>query len=157
MTCGQFVNSISNAKAKPENTFSIRSKEISMKRTIATLSFALVFAVTAFAQTSQSQPKPEKLSKQQLNTLIATAKTPAEHSRIAQYYGAEAQADLAQSKDHEQMVEQFKQNPTFNSSKLTLGTVNHCEYLAQHYKENAAKMQQLSQDHEQMAKAAAQK
>ncbi|MGA7340411.1 MAG: hypothetical protein WBX18_07435, partial [Terracidiphilus sp.] len=63
-----------------------------MKRTIAI--FSLVFALTfaAFAQAAPSQQlAPEHLSKQQLNTLIATAKTPAEHRRIAQYFQAKAQ------------------------------------------------------------------
>jgi hypothetical protein len=47
--------------------------------------------VVAFGQTiSSQQTKPEHLSKRQLNSLIATAKTPAEHQRIAQYYQAKA-------------------------------------------------------------------
>ncbi len=57
-----------------------------MKRTFAVfsvLSLAFVMTVAAFGQVPASQqPKPEHLSKQQLNTLIATAKTPAEHERI---------------------------------------------------------------------------
>jgi uncharacterized protein YacL (UPF0231 family) len=128
-----------------------------MKRTIVLLSSILVFAAVAFAQTAQAQPKPEKISKQQLLSLIVTAKTPAEHTRIAQYYQAEAQVDLAQSKEHEQMAEQYKKNPLISSSKYAAGTVNHCEYLAQHFKESAAKLQELAQEHEQMAQDAEQK
>jgi hypothetical protein len=68
--------------------------EISMKRTfevLSVLSLAFVMSIAAFGQTpSTQQPKPEHLSKQQLNTLIATAKTPAEHGRVAQYYQAKA-------------------------------------------------------------------
>ena len=60
-----------------------------MKRTFAALSIlSLAFAITvaAFGQTpSTQQPKAEHLSKQQLNTLIATANTPADHERIAHY------------------------------------------------------------------------
>jgi hypothetical protein len=128
-----------------------------MKRTIGFLSFILVLAVVVFAQISQAQQKPEKLSKQQLLSLIATAKTSAEHNRIAQYYGAEAKAYLAQSQEHEQMAEQYKKNPVISSSKFATGTVNHCEYLAQHFKESATQMQELAQEHEQMAKDAGQK
>ena len=128
-----------------------------MKRTIVILSSVLVLAVLAFASVSQAQPSSEKLSKDQLSTLIATAKTPAEHNRIAEYYSGEAQNLLAQSKEHRQMAEQFKKNPMTSSSKYAPATVNHCEYLAQHLKESAAAMQTLAQDHEQMAKAAGQK
>jgi hypothetical protein len=136
------------------NRISKPLKEISMKRTIVILSSVLVLAVSVFATSSQAQSNSEKLSKQQLNTLIATAKTPAEHSRIAQYYGAEAQNLLAQSKEHAQMAEQFKNNPVTNSSKHVTGTVNHCEFLAQDLKESAAAMQNLALEHEQMAKVA---
>ncbi len=128
-----------------------------MKRTIVILSSILVLALVAFASASQAQQNTEKLSKQQLATLISTAKTPAEHSRIAQYYGAEAQSDLAQSQEHAQMAEQFKENPVTNSSKSVTGTVNHCEYLAQHFQQSAVANQKLEQEHEQMAREAGQK
>jgi hypothetical protein len=39
-----------------------------------------------------------------------------------------------------------------NSSKFATGTVNHCEYFAQSFKEMATKMQELADMHEQMAK-----
>ena len=122
-----------------------------MKRTIALLSYILVFTAVAFAQTSQPQPKPEKLSKQQLSSLIDNAKTPAEHSRIAQYYEAEAQESLAQSNQHEQMATEYKQNPATSSSKFSTGTVNHCEYQAQRLKAKAEKLEELAQVHEQLA------
>ena len=67
-----------------------------MNRTIATLSFATVLAFTSVAAIAQTQPNSDKLSKQQLVSLTASAKTPAEHIRIAQYYGAKAQDYLAQ-------------------------------------------------------------
>jgi hypothetical protein len=128
-----------------------------MNRTIATLSFATVLAFTSVAAFAQTQPNPDKLSKQQLVSLIASAKTPAEHIRIAQYYGAKAQDYLAQSNEHAQMAEQFKQNPVTSSSKFSTGTVNHCEYLAQNFKQKAERMQKLEAEHEQMAKDAEQR
>jgi hypothetical protein len=128
-----------------------------MKRTIVFLSSIAIAAVLAFASVSQAQPNQEKLGKQELLSLIATAKTPAEHSRLAAYYNAEAQDYLAQSKEHEQMVEAYKKNPAFNTAKSTPGPINHCLYLAQHLKESAVKMQELAKEHDQMAKVAGQK
>jgi uncharacterized membrane protein len=128
-----------------------------MNRTIATLSFATALAFTSFAALAQTQPNSADLSKQQLLSLIASAKTPAEHIRIAQYYGAKAQDYLAQSKEHAQMAEEFKMNPVTSSSKFSAGTVNHCEYLAQNFKQKAEQMQKLEQEHEQMAKDAGQR
>jgi hypothetical protein len=128
-----------------------------MKRTIEILSSVLVLALVAFASTAQAQQNSNQLGKQQLVTLIASAKTPAEHNRIAQYYGAQAQADLALSQEHAQMADQFKKNSVTSSSKFATGTVNHCAYLAASYKQSAAKMQKLEQEHEHMAQEAGQK
>lgn len=121
-----------------------------MKPTISILSvvaLALVMSATAFAVT----PTIDHLSKRQLNTLIATAKTPAEHQRIAEFYLSQAQDYFAQSKEHAQMAEQYKNNPIRNNSKAVFSTVNHCEYWAQKFSEMAAKSQELAKQHEQMA------
>ena len=77
-----------------------------MKRTfsiLSVLSFALVMTVAAFGQTAP-QTKPESLTKQQLNTLIATAKTPAEHERIANFYKLSALDYKTQAQEHEEMI-----------------------------------------------------
>jgi len=131
-----------------------------MKRTLSILSIlSLAFVMTAasFGQTaSAQQTKPEHFSKRQLNTLIAEARTPAEHQRIAQYYQAKAQDYLAQAKEHEQMVAAYKANPSL-TAKSQASTINHCEYFVQTFKDLAAKSQELAQLHEQMAKEAEQK
>lgn len=127
-----------------------------MKRSLVILSFLLALTFMAFSQT-RSTPKSEKLSKQQLFSLIATAKTPADHTRIADYYQAQAANYLAQSKEHEQMAAAYKKNPIFNSSKFATGTVNHCDYLAQSLKKDSDEAQDLAKIHEEMAKEATQK
>jgi hypothetical protein len=132
-----------------------------MKRTVSILSIlslAFVMTVTALAQMPSAQAsKPEHLSKHQLNTLIATAKTPAEHLRIAQYYQAKAQEYLAEAKEHEEMLAAYKANPTLSTDKNRASTIGHCEYFVQTFKDLAAKSQELAQLHEQMAKEAVQK
>lgn len=116
------------------------------------LSLSIALATVAFGQTpAATQSQTERLSKHQLNSLIASAKTPAEHARIAHYYEAKAQSDLAQSNEHAQMAAEFRQNNVTSSSKWSTGTVNHCEYLAKSLKKDAAKMEALAQEHEQMA------
>jgi hypothetical protein len=127
-----------------------------MKRTFVILVLATAFATFAQAQTAQ-QTKTETLNSKQLIALSAAAKTPAEHMRIAVYYQAKAQNLLAQSNEHAQMAETFRNNPVTNSSKAERGTVDHCAYLAQSLKAQAVKMQELAQSHEQMAKDATQK
>jgi hypothetical protein len=96
-------------------------------------------------------PAKEHLSKHQLNTLIATAKTPAEHQRIAQFYQSQAQDYLAQSKEHALEAEQSRNNPLRNNNKAVFSTVNHCEHYAQKFSDLAATSQELAKQHEQMA------
>ena len=132
-----------------------------MKRTFAVLSIlslAFVMTFAAVAKTpSTPQPKPEHLSKQQLNTLIATAKTPAEHERIAMFYGLSAQDYKAQAQEHEAMIAAYKANSSLSTNKNQASTINHCEYFVTTFKEMAVKSQELAQLHEQMAKDAEQK
>lgn len=126
-----------------------------MKRSLGILAIVLVIMLSAVWQVSTAQQhKPEKLSRQQLLSLIASAKTPAEHRRVAEYYHATAQDYLAQAKEHAEMAEAYKKNPMTSSSKFATGTVDHCEYFAQSFKEMATKMQELADMHEQMAKDA---
>lgn len=127
-----------------------------MKRTIVILSSVLV-ALAVLTSTLQAQTSPEKLSKQQLNTLIATAKTPAEHTRIAQYYSAKATDYLAQAKEHEQMVAAYKANSSLSTNKNQASTISHCEYFVTTFQALAANSQQLATLHERMANEAPEK
>ena len=132
-----------------------------MKRTFAALSvlsLAFAISVAAFGQTpSTQQPKPEHLSKRQLNTLIATANTSAEHERIAQYYRAKALDYLAQAKEHEAMVAAYKANSSLSNDKNQASTISHCEYFVTTFKALAENSQDLAALHERMAKEAPQK
>jgi hypothetical protein len=132
-----------------------------MKRTFAALSvLSLAFAITvaAFGQTpSAQQPKPEHLSKQQLNTLIATANTQADHERIAQYYRSKAVDYLAQAKEHEGMVAAYKANSSLSTNKNRASTISHCEYFATTFQALADNSQELATLHERMAQEAPQK
>jgi hypothetical protein len=131
-----------------------------MKNTFASISvlaFALIVTSAAFGQSTSTAPaKAEQLSKQQLNTLIADAKTPAQHERIAQFYLAKAEEDQAQANQHAAMVAQYKANPSLSNNKNQASTIGHCEYYAQKFSKLAAQDRELSQQHEQMARVAGQ-
>jgi len=128
-----------------------------MKRTASILSVLSLALVMTIAAVGQAPAKPQPLSKQQINTLIATAKTPADHGRIAQFYKSQAHDYLAESKEHEAMVAAYKSNPTLVNNKNQASTINHCEYFVQTFKDLAVKSEELTQLHEQMAKEAEKK
>ena len=129
-----------------------------MKHKLLALVAVFMIIAAALAQTpAASQPKPEHLSKQQLNTLIASAKTPAEHERLAQYYRSQASDYLAEAKDHESMVAAYKANSSLSNEKNRASTIGHCEYFVKTFKELAVKSQELAALHEQMSKDVEQK
>jgi len=121
-----------------------------MKRTIrilSVLSLAIVMTLGVLGQTSATpQAKPEHLSNHQLKMLIAAAKTPAEHQRVAQYYQMETQKYLAQSEKHKEMLAAYEQNYYRRAS-----FIHHCQYEVQKFTDKAAKSQGLAQLHALMA------
>jgi len=128
-----------------------------MNRTIASFCFAAVLALASFAVTAQTQPNSEKLSKQQLLSLIATAKTPAEHLRIAQYYAAQALDYQAQAKEHEQMVAAYKADSNLSTNKNQASTIGHCEHFIATLNAQAANSRELALSHQRMAAEASDK
>ena len=118
---------------------------------VSVLSLAVVMMFGAFTQTAFAQGK---LDKSQVNTLISTAKTPADHQRIADYYKAEAKDYLAQADEHKAMIAAYKANP---SSKHQAALLTHCENLAADLKDLSTKSQELAQLHEKMASETATK
>jgi hypothetical protein len=131
-----------------------------MKRTLAVLSvlsFTLIMTVAAVAQAPSTKAKPEQLSKQQLNTLISTANTPAEHQRIASFYEANALDYRAQAQEHEAMILTYKSNSSLSNDKNRASTIGHCEYFVKSLNNLAAKNDELAQIHKEMAKEAGKK
>ena len=122
-----------------------------MKRSIVILSFALAL-YSPFPQRPNPPQMARSSAKSSLFALISTAHTPAEHTRIAEYYQAQATAFLAESKEHEEMATADRNNPATNNSKFVAGTVNHCEYIAQSLKKDADQAQDLAKLHEEIGK-----
>jgi hypothetical protein len=110
--------------------------------------------VTVLALISVPAFAAEQLTPQQLASLVASAKTSVEHTRIATYYRTQADKLLVESNDHARMAATFRANPVANNEKRASATVNHCEYLARSLKEKSQKLRALAEEHEGMAQAA---
>lgn len=123
-----------------------------MKRILAILSLVFVIALAANSQ-STAQPQPEKLGKKQLAALVANARTPADHARLASYYTAQAQNDLDEAQFHEQMAGNFHDSAVASSDKFATGTVKHCLAIHDRLKQDAAKMKALAQQQEEMGRS----
>ena len=84
--------------------------------------------------------------------LIATAKTAAEHLRLAGYYSLRADSDLAQAMFQQKMAIDYSANALGSSSKFSPGTVDHCVAIGRRLKQHAAKMRKLQEEQEQLAR-----
>lgn len=85
------------------------------------------------------------LSKKDLKALIANAKTPQDHHRLAVHFAAKADQLEADANDH------FELSKSINRRDRGY---NHCASLAEELHKAAAEARELSADHSEMAKQA---
>ncbi len=97
--------------------------------------------------------KLSTLTAQDVKALIATAKTPEQHLQIAQYFNQEAQRYESEAKDHQEMIQAYRQNPLPKNLRGP-GAIFHCEFLAKSDREMAKTLRDMAAAHEQMAKEA---
>ncbi len=98
----------------------------------------------------------EHLSKKQLAALVACAKTPAEHERIAAYYRAEYERLQAEADQHADMAGRFLSNPATNNDKSARGTVSHCVSMERNLRSKSAQARAIAEEHKRLARAAGQ-
>ena len=109
-----------------------------------------VLVVPAFA--APIYQVQEHLSKKQLAALVASANTPAEHERIAAYYGAESERLSAEADQDADMASKFLGNPAANNEKSVRGTVGHCISMERNLRAKSAKARALAREHRRLAR-----
>jgi hypothetical protein len=130
-----------------------------MKRNIRHIAGLMLFSfvMLSFAPASSvAQEKQSTIRKKELQSRIATARTPAEHRAIADYYRAESQHLAAKAREHEAMGAQYAKNPLPYESKFATGTVgtSHCrQWVAAYTKQSQEALSQANL-HEDMARQA---
>lgn len=122
---------------------------------VASLLLAAVMSMVAFgvASPAHGQPTTEKLTSKQVRALIATAKTPEDHQKIADFYRAAAETAKANAAEHERILAAYYQNPsTHEAAKAAGGPSAHCHTLINLFNEEAKEDLALADEHEKMAK-----
>jgi hypothetical protein len=117
--------------------------------------FSVAFLLGAALGSSALAVEPSiKLSRSEVKTLIQTAKTPADHTKLANYYRAEAMRLQAEVKDHEEMAALYDKNPAGHPipKGQTLGA--HCRNLVKDISDEAKEASEMATMHEEMAKTA---
>jgi len=87
-------------------------------------------------QESAAEPK-DTLSSKQVKELVANAKTPADHLKLAHHYAAMAQKHEAEATEHEALAAEYTRNPQLGASKhpMSANTAEHCKFFAEHCRE----------------------
>lgn len=116
--------------------------------------FALLLVGTIGSATgmeSKSMLKPKEL-----RALVANAKTPADHMKLARHFNAMAAKHEADAVEHEALAEEYAKHPRPGAAKMPMSgnTPEHCKYYAEHCRKAAAEMKAMAAAHEAMAKEA---
>ena len=109
--------------------------------------------LTFSAAIAQSNPA-DILSGKDVRDLIANAKTPAEHRKLAKHFAAVAARYDADAVDHVAEAKAYRSAPNAAESKRpgSPDTAVHCDRLADAARNAATAARELARDHEQMAK-----
>lgn len=94
------------------------------------------------------------LSKQQLKTLIANARTAQDHECLARHFNVKADQLEAEAKEHQELANQYKANPSMHETKHPMSgqTAGHCQTFADDLNKAAHRARHLAADHLDMAK-----
>lgn len=98
----------------------------------------------------------------QVKALIASAKTPEDHLKLAAYFNQEADRLEADARGHAELADVYRQHPHTTGGGKQSGTgsifqtADHCDSAAKSLREAAKDLRELAAEHEQMAKDVAQ-
>jgi hypothetical protein len=111
---------------------------------------AILLAIAVTVPLALPMSPLEELARKELKDLIASAKTPADHERLAAHYHSEAQRLEAKSREHEEDLAEYYKNPSRYPSKYpTMG--DHCRSLVGYYKMAAERAATLALMHKALA------
>ena len=115
---------------------------------------ALALSVVA-ASAAQARKSTDLLTSKQVQELVATANTPADHLKLSKHFAALAAKYEADANEHEAEAQAYHKNPTFMESKNPSGpgTAAHCERFAELARQAAKEARDLASAHEHMAAA----
>jgi hypothetical protein len=126
------------------------------KSSLAAVAVAGLFTLFLTMTPPMTAAEVTRLTSKEVKTLVATAKTPADHMKLAKYFEGEAAKLEAESKEHEELAQIYRKNPNAMGMKTPMNptSAEHCEYFAKATREAAKAAKDLAAAHEQMAKAA---
>ena len=125
----------------------------SNRTAVSSMILAVLVLITA-GQAPAVEPKGE-LKPNEVKALVARAKTPADHMKLARHYTAMAAKHEAEAQEHEALAVEYTRNPEMGASKhpMAPNTAEHCKFFAEHCHNAAKEMKAMAAAHEEMAKS----
>lgn len=126
---------------------------VNWKRAVVSTMVLAALIVVPAPQASAVEMKGMLKSKE-VKALVANAKTPADHMKLARHYTAMAEKHEAEAKEHEALAVEYARNPRLGSTKTPMSpnSAEHCKYFAEHCRKAADEMRAMAAEHEEMAK-----
>ncbi|WP_321476972.1 hypothetical protein [uncultured Paludibaculum sp.] len=130
-----------------------------MKSGILSLNRAIASAVV-LAGLVMSGPSPASASEmktalkpKEVKSLMANAKTPADHMELARSFMAMAERHDAEAAEHEALAAEYTRNPQVSAAKhpMAPNSAEHCKFFAEHCRRTAADMRAKARQQEEMA------
>ena len=113
---------------------------------------ALAVALVATVVQTGSAQSAQRLSKQELHSLLQKAMSREDHQKLAGHYRSETERLEAEAKEHEEMAEMYKRNPHPLTQKHPMAVgEGHCRYVAKRLHDAAARTRMMAPMHEDMA------
>ena len=105
---------------------------------------------------AEDAKNPDLLPQKQVKELVANARTPADHVKLAKHFTALAAKYEAEATEHAELADVYRKNPRRPRVEAALApdTAGHCDRLVQLNRESARAALDVAADHERMAKAA---
>jgi hypothetical protein len=126
-----------------------RKEEQKVKRLTMMIAAGLLLVAAATLLTSEALAQQKAVTSENLNQMIAKAKTPADHEAVASYYDKQAADYVAKAKLHLSVAktyEKFRMKPP--------DMANHCRELARYFQRIADQYKALATEHRAMARKA---
>ena len=135
----------------------MRLKTIRTAVLSATVALFVAVSLPSWAADKAPMKNGPAMTAKEARTLVATAKTPKEHLKLAGYFNQQGDRYEAEARDHDEMIEAYRKNATTRAEKTPggVGTIEHCEFFAKSNREMAKVSRKMAAAHEEMAKEAA--
>ena len=113
---------------------------------------AAILALAASASLASGQTT-DLLTSRQARDLVATARTPDDHTKLSRHFAALAAKYDAAAAEHQELAAAYRKAPTASETKRpgTPDTAAHCERFAKATADAAREARALATAHERMA------